>query len=91
MNGEFEKKLESLRKQLEEHRQNQVTTMKNVLERQRSDDLCDMEDVHQRDLEELRNGRQRSSDIQRLLRTFAASQVRSSEDKSARKCVRVLV
>lgn len=57
MNGEFEKKLETLRNQLDEQRKQQVTTMKRVLERQRSDELGQLDGSHEKDLEELRDGK----------------------------------
>lgn len=56
MNGEFDKKIMELREQLDSQRQQQVNTVKNVLERERSRDLVDMEESHQTDMEELRDG-----------------------------------
>ena len=56
MNAEFDKKLMDLREQLDSQRQQQINTVKNVLERERSRDLTEMEESHQTDMEDLRDG-----------------------------------
>ena len=56
MNADFDKKIMELRDQLDSQRQRQVTTVKSVLERERSRDLTELEESHQRDMEELRDG-----------------------------------
>ena len=56
MNADFDKKIMELRDQLDSQRQRQVTTVKSVLERERSRDLTELEESHQTDMEELRDG-----------------------------------
>ena len=56
MNADFDKKIMQLRDQLDSQRQRQVTTVKSVLERERSRDLTELEESHQTDMEELRDG-----------------------------------
>ena len=57
MNSEFEQKLWDLKNELESQRLQQVGTMKNVLERQHSKDMLEIDDVHQQQMEELREGK----------------------------------
>ena len=57
MNSEFENKLKELKNELEAQRLLQVGTMKNVLERQHSNELVDLEDVHQQEMDGLRDGK----------------------------------
>lgn len=57
MNSEFEQKLWELKNELESQRLQQVGTMKNVLERQHSKDMLEIDDVHQQKMEELREGK----------------------------------
>lgn len=57
MNSEFEQKLWELKNELESQRLQQVGTMKNVLERQHSKDMLEIDDVHQQQMEELREGK----------------------------------
>lgn len=56
MNSEFDKKIMELKEQLDSQRQQQIKTVKTVLERERSKDLIDLEETHQTDMEELRDG-----------------------------------
>ena len=57
MNSEFEQKLWELKNELESQRLQQVGTMKNVLERQHSKDMLEIDDVHRQQMEELREGK----------------------------------
>ena len=57
MNAEFEQKLWELKTELETQRLQQVGTMKSVLERQHSKDIIDMDDVHQQQMDGLRDGK----------------------------------
>ena len=57
MNSEFEQKLWELKNELESQRLQQVGTMKNVLERQHSKDMLEIDDVHQQQMEGLKEGR----------------------------------
>ena len=57
MNTEFEQKLWELKNELETQRLQQVGTMKNVLERQHSNDLIELDDVHQKQMDGLRDGK----------------------------------
>ena len=54
--GEFEEKLLDLRRQLEEERLRQVKTISNVLEREHSREIMDLEKAQGVDMEELRRG-----------------------------------
>ena len=57
MNSEFEQKLLELKGELETQRFQQVGTMKSVLERQHSKDMIDLDDVHQQQMDGLRDGK----------------------------------
>lgn len=57
MNAEFEQKLLELKSELETQRLQQVGTMKNVLERQHSNDLIELDDIHQQQMDGLRDGK----------------------------------
>ena len=57
MNAEFEQKLWELKNELETQRLQQVGTMKSVLERQHSKDMIDLDDVHQQQMDGLRDGK----------------------------------
>ena len=61
MNSEFEQKLWELKNELESQRLQQVGTMKNVLERQHSKDMLEIDDVHQQQMEELREGKMKKN------------------------------
>ena len=57
MNSEFEQKLLELKSELETQRLQQVGTIKSVMERQHSKDLIDLDDVHQQQMDGLRDGK----------------------------------
>ncbi len=57
MNAEFEQKLRELKNELETQRLQQVGTMKSVLERQHSKDMFELDDVHQQQMDGLRDGK----------------------------------
>ena len=57
MNAEFEQKLLELKGELETQRLQQVGTMKSVLERQHSNDLIELDDIHQQQMDGLRDGK----------------------------------
>ena len=61
MNSEFEQKLWELKNELESQRLQQVGTMKNVLDRQHSKDMLEIDDVHQQQMEELREGKMKKN------------------------------
>lgn len=60
MNSEFEQKLLELKRELETQRLQQVGTMKSVLERQHSRDMVELDDVHQQQMDGLRDGKNSS-------------------------------
>lgn len=57
MNAEFEEKLLELKRELEAQRLQQVGTMKNVLERHHSKDILELDDIHQQQMDGLRDGK----------------------------------
>ena len=57
MNAEFEEKLLELKRKLEAQRLQQVGTMKNVLERHHSKDILELDDIHQQQMDGLRDGK----------------------------------
>lgn len=57
MNAEFEEKLLELKRELEAQRLQQVGTMKNVLERHHSKGILELDDIHQQQMDGLRDGK----------------------------------
>lgn len=57
MNSEFEQKLWELKHELETQRLQQVGTVKSVLERQHSKDMIELDEVHQQQMDGLRDGK----------------------------------